>query len=252
MEIIAMSRNSQPRVVVFTPLKMRHRYFIKKLIENGIKIDTVVVPNKDLKFRIKLIKFLSISAILDGVLSCFEILLKGNILFSQKRLKIVNNYKEKSIPGLLDNKMIDAALIYGGPIIPNSILKSVCIPFLNVHGAVLPGYRGLDSHWWLFMDNRTELQGYSIHAVAKELDSGKIFKTRRFSSRKFSITRLLLWRLWIAENSAKDIAEILYKPILLKKSSNHDLEFSVYRSSISLSKWLYYKKKSRNFQIDNE
>lgn len=51
--------------------------------------------------------------------------------------------------------------------------------FLNVHGALLPKYRGMHSNFWAIMNGETRL-GITFHLVDKYMDSGDILEQYSF------------------------------------------------------------------------
>jgi hypothetical protein len=48
------------------------------------------------------------------------------------------------------------------------------IPKLIICGAVLHGHRRIDSYWWLILDSKEYLQGYTIHYLDSGIDTGNI------------------------------------------------------------------------------
>jgi hypothetical protein len=221
------------KIAILTPFKIRHRYFVKILLSRHVKIECIVIPQTDHNLFLKIRLFFSISNFLDLLITFYELFSVGMLKTIKSNIIKIDNYMEILKPELTSLNNIDVFLIYGGPVIPNKVLSNQKSVFINVHGALLPGYRGLDSHWWMFLERNTSSQGYAIHLVDSGIDSGGILKTRKFDSKVLSLTRILSWRLWIAENSAKDIS------IILKNRSYgnfivHDLNSSVYKSKFSL------------------
>lgn len=243
MAILSTNLNSRPKVVILTPFKLRHRYFVKELMSNGVEIELVVIKTKYKNLFTLLKKNSSISGFLDNLVTLMEFFSKGWVSVPKVAIKKVDKYNDDSIVKLINSTLIDAIIVYGGPIIPTKFLNSLDSPILNVHGAILPGYRGLDSHWWLFFEHKMELQGYTIHFVDDRIDSGGILKTQKFDSAAISLNRLVLWRLWIAKNSSLEISRLLRKPLMKHKPIFHDLNLSTYRSSISIFNWMIYMRK---------
>lgn len=243
--------NFQPlKVAILTPMSLRHRYFIKTLLENQIKIEFIIRIKKKRKLKEKFRDFLTISSFLNLLNTFFEFLRLGWISNPKVQVFKVCKYSDIFESELMQIKQIDVFIVYGGPIISKKILVSQKSIFLNVHGAVLPGYRGLDSHWWLYLDRKYHLQGYTIHFVSEKLDAGRILKTNEFKSSLIGPNRLLLWRVWVAKNSALDLVRILYNPLSLQNTSSHDLRTSLYRSSLSVANMLKHNNKLNNFRIN--
>ncbi len=212
-------------------------------MSNGIEIGLVVIKTEHKNLFTLLKKNFSISGFLDNSITLMEFFSKGWVSVPKIPIKKVDKYTDDSVVRLINSTLIDAVIVYGGPIIPSKFLKSIDSPFLNVHGAILPGYRGLDSHWWLFFENKMDLQGYTIHLVDDIIDSGEILKTQKFDSATISLNRLVLWRLWIAKNSSLEISRLLRKQLINHKAIFHDLNLSTYRSSISIFNWMIHKRR---------
>ena len=216
-------------------------------MSNGVEIGLVVIKTEHKNLFTLLKKNSSISGFLDNSITLMEFFSKGWVSVPKVAIKKVDKYTDDSVVNLINSTLIDAVIVYGGPIIPSKFLKSIDSPFLNVHGAILPGYRGLDSHWWLSFERKMDLQGYTIHFVDDRIDSGGILKTQKFDSAAISLNRLVLWRLWIAKNSSLEISRLLRKPLMKHKPIFHDLKLSTYRSSISILNWMIHmRRKMKN------
>lgn len=246
MGYLILNHSQQLKVAVLTPLKLRHRYFIKTLSKNQLKIEFIVKHKHDRNLFSQLTNLFSISSFLNLFNTFFEIFHFGWIYKIDVPIISVTKYSDILKLNLTPIKKIDVFLVYGGPIISKEILKNLKSIFLNVHGAYLPGYRGLDSHWWLYLEKKSYLQGYTIHFVNEKLDAGKILKTNKFDSSLIGPKRLLLWRLWIARNSALDLVGLLREPQNYQNPISHNIDLSVYRSSLTFSNWIMYKKKSQD------
>jgi hypothetical protein len=223
------------RIIVFSPLKLRHRYFLRTLIANNIIIDAIVVIKAKANIVMSLDKIFSITFVLDKFLTSIEFLLKGMVTLPNIKKISVKNYNEDEVCNEIKRGQIQAVVVYGGPIIPTELLNQAQVQFINIHGAILPGYRGLDSHWWLFLEKKFDLQGFTIHLIDENIDSGKIIKTRNFDNPILSLTRIFLWRIWIAQNSAVDLVHILNMEKFDNELIVHNLSSSTYRSAISIS-----------------
>lgn len=241
-----MQNTSSIKVLVFTPFKLRHRYFIKFLLKSNIDIEYVVIQSNYKNISKALMHYLSISKFLDSLITFFELLKVGNI-YGQKVNKVkIRHYTDLIGLNGIKSEKLTAILVYGGAVIPEIVLRNFNVPFLNVHGAILPGYRGLDSHWWMMIERNFDLQGYTIHEVDSGIDSGRIIKTNKFKSKNFSIDRFITWRLWIAKNSATDLVDILtnYES---SQPFDHNLKLSTYRSVLSVKNLVRFMLGNFNF-----
>ena len=236
-----MAKYSELRVVVFSPMKLRHRVFVKTLLLNNIVVEKVVIKKNQSNFTKNMKRYLSISFILDKLLTTLEYIFEGSVQLPDIPKVIVNDYNELLAFNEIKQGLVLAIVVYGGPVVPSELINQTQKPFINIHGAILPGYRGLDSHWWLFIEKKYNLQGYTIHLIDEKIDSGKIIKTRSFNSRIFSMNRIFLWRIWIAKKSGLDMVELLRNKIEIEMTT-HDLNLSTYRSSISIANFLKSRK----------
>ncbi len=79
-----------------------------------------------------------------------------------KSIKLVHDYEP------------DLIIVFGTRRISKKFLQQLRCPIINVHHAVLPYIRGLDSAAWLCYLKRFEEIGSTIHYVNDKLDEGKI------------------------------------------------------------------------------
>jgi len=83
-----------------------------------------------------------------------------------------NDIPEITFDGMLDI-MPDAALMitYSKVVAPKYVNA---VKMLNLHGGLLPKWRGTSSSSWAIINNEKEI-GYTLHAVDEGLDSGPIY-----------------------------------------------------------------------------
>ncbi len=215
-------------------MKLRHRVFVSELQKNNIKICAVLIEKKAKSFKKKLKEFFTISQMLDIYLTLTEIFITRKVHLPQTSTINLKNSNDTLIIEIVEKINPDAVVVYGGSIIPKAILQKISIPILNIHGAVLPGYRGLDSYWWLILDSKKYLQGYTIHYLDAGIDTGNILLTNKYSESRNRFFRNSLWRLWIAKNSSFDLANLLINDLKSAPFVVHDLNKSIYRSKLSI------------------
>lgn len=98
-------------------------------------------------------------------------------------------------------------------IIPAKLLKKT--EMINIHGGILPFWRGLSSNCWAMINGDHEV-GYSIHKIEKEIDSGEIYKIYKVSLKKnehYGEAKIRL-RNKICEDIPNLINDILHKKII--------------------------------------
>jgi folate-dependent phosphoribosylglycinamide formyltransferase PurN len=229
-----MTKNSISRVLVISPLELRHRYFIKELLKDrSIEVVSVIVDKSNSKLSIK--KYFSFSRLLHTMLSVYELSTLGPVLSRSIPVCKVTSLADKRIISLTNELKPKLIIVYGGKVIPKSTLDGLSSPCINIHGSILPGYRGLDSYWWALIEKNRHLMGYSIHFVEPGIDTGALIKVKPYQYSGQSILKHFSWRVWIAEDSAYEISHLLESQLLYSKGVIHLKAKSKYRSKIRLS-----------------
>jgi methionyl-tRNA formyltransferase len=226
-----MTKNNVSRVLVISPLELRHRYFIKELLKDrSIDVVSVIVDKSNSKPSIK--KYFSFSRLLHTMLSVYELSTLGPVLIHGIPLCRVTSLADKRILTLTNELKPQLIIVYGGKVIPKSTLDGLSTPCINIHGSVLPGYRGLDSYWWALTEKNRHLMGYSIHFIDQGIDTGDILYSRTYSHTRNSLTKHLNWRIWFAQNSAIDVGSLVKGNACLPLGKAHLRTDSIYRSRI--------------------
>ena len=225
-------------------MKLRHRVFAYELQKKNIVVSAVLIEKQVKSFKKNIKEFFTISEILNFYLTLVEVFLTRKVNLLETSTIYLNNSNDARIIEIIDKINPDAVVVYGGSIIPNRILQKISIPILNIHGAILPGYRGLDSFWWLILDSKEYLQGYTIHYLDSGIDTGNIILSNQYSESRNRFFRNSVWRLWIAKNSAIDLANLLINDLDSAPSVVHDLNKSTYRSKISILNFVLSRKKN--------
>ena len=225
-------------------MKLRHRVFACELQKNHIVVSAVLIEKQAKSFNKFFKEFFTITQILNFYLTLVEVFLTRKVNLLETSIIYLNNSNDARIIEIIDKTNPDAVVVYGGSVIPKRILQKISIPILNIHGAILPGYRGLDSYWWLILDSKEYLQGYTIHYLDSGIDTGNIILSNQYSEFRNRFFRNSVWRLWIAKNSAVDLANLLINGLDSAPSVVHDLNKSTYRSKISILNFALSRKKN--------
>lgn len=77
---------------------------------------------------------------------------------------------------LLENSPAQIALVIGGRILSQETIASFSGTWINVHGGILPYFRGLDSEYWALSTGRTDRIGVTIHELTAKVDMGDVFE----------------------------------------------------------------------------
>lgn len=123
----------------------------------------------------------------------------------QRNFLVKHNIKEISFADIKDlSPDICLSLSYTRKIDLNYLSGCKC---LNIHGAILPKWRGFSSLCWALLNGENKI-GQTLHVVDEELDNGDIVKV-------FSIDYDLSYpfyeaRLKINEKVAKELPQVLY------------------------------------------
>lgn len=80
--------------------------------------------------------------------------------------------KEMSFDEMLEAKPDAAIILTYSRVIPPKYVNAIKI--LNIHGGLLPKYRGLNASSWAIINNEKEV-GYTLHLIDEDLDSGPIY-----------------------------------------------------------------------------
>ncbi|WP_341659368.1 formyltransferase family protein [Vibrio sp.] len=85
----------------------------------------------------------------------------------ENTIRIIDGYEEA-----VDLEPEFIFMMSYAPLIPQKMIEKV--KFINVHGALLPRYRGMHGGTWALI-NGEEKAGYTIHLVDQGIDSGPIY-----------------------------------------------------------------------------
>lgn len=77
----------------------------------------------------------------------------------------------------------DTVLNFGGVMYPKSVFESEA-SILNIHGSVLPYYKGGASLYWALLNRDYSKIGVSIHEMTVELDAGSVLYTKHLLIRE--------------------------------------------------------------------
>jgi hypothetical protein len=232
-----MNQSKQNGVLVITPMELRHKLFLKTLIDENVIISAIVVGRVTKKALFS--SFFSLSGVLHVILTVYELICSGPIKIKGIPIFYVTSLAEKQITDVARFYNPSLIIVYGGKIIPKATLRSFLSPCINVHGSILPGYRGLDSYWWALVERKRHLMGYSIHHVDENIDTGNLLFIRQYSPSGNLLIRHLAWRVWVAKNSARKISELIKKGTIESSGVPHCRAESVYRSKITF--WNFLK-----------
>ena len=83
-----------------------------------------------------------------------------------------NNIREMSFDDMLEAQPDAAIILTYSMVIPPKYVNAIKI--LNIHGGLLPKYRGLNASSWAILNNEKEV-GYTLQLIDEGLDTGPIY-----------------------------------------------------------------------------
>lgn len=98
-------------------------------------------------------------------------------LLSARQTKLFVTYEVNRDPRVikaLREADVSTILVYGGKILKKDVIDCNSALWLNLHGGILPEYRGLDSCYWACAQGNFHLVGVTVHMVEAKVDSGSI------------------------------------------------------------------------------
>jgi methionyl-tRNA formyltransferase len=127
---------------------------------------------------------------------------------TQRAFLVDNNLKEINLD-FIDTIEPDLGMIISyGRIIPEKYLSK--FPILNLHGGLLPKWRGLNANCWAIINGEQEI-GYTLHKINAKLDEGPIyykFTTHIAEEEKFEEAKIRIHKM-----VTKEIGGIISKII---------------------------------------
>ena len=104
-------------------MKLRHRVFACELQKNNIVVSAVLIEKQAKSFKKKLKEFFTISQILNVYLTLGEVFLSRKVHLPETSTIYLKNSNDARIIEIVDKINPDAVVVYGGSIIPKTILR---------------------------------------------------------------------------------------------------------------------------------
>ena len=124
-------------------------------------------------------------------------LIKAKIsLRKKKRLVILDRSKTTSddfnftILNEIKKNNIDIIFSYGCRKIDVDPIKKRKIKCFNIHGGILPKYKGVNTNFWPHVQNESNLVGITMHELSEKIDLGNIFFKKLLILKKDTINSL--------------------------------------------------------------
>ncbi|MCK8824336.1 formyltransferase family protein [Fuchsiella alkaliacetigena] len=255
MKLLCMTRDNKQQLEVFNKI-----YSMKDYIE----FSGLVIENKSLNDRIKrLIRGRSIFQITN--ILAFKVL--SRFLINKTNRNYDNSFLADDFPiinvdNINDSKVLkfiksinpDLIIIKGVSLINETLLNSIDADIINIHGGLLPYYRGLQVGIWPIIKGEYNKVGITYHKVNKGVDTGDIILKKRISEekiRKIIPRKIYDFKFYKEINFLKhklvvnSIGEFLDRYFKIKSKNETDLminnsnEYNLY-SHIALSDYINF------------
>lgn len=230
-----MSKIVHKNFVLILGNSIRHSLFLYEILTCGFVPKAIVVVKS--KHPVRQLRKSPSSTIVSILQTTYEFIRTFFSLKNAKRFMNTLNFIE--VNDVNDNKVLELlqvtdpslVFVYGSNIIKAELLEIDTL-WLNAHGGILPGYRGLDSNLWAIAENKLDKVGVTVHVVNSRVDAGDIIWTERVEVQ--SILALLGIRLKIAQIIAFKFVYFLTIDSfnISKIAFRHNVTESIYRSSI--------------------
>jgi folate-dependent phosphoribosylglycinamide formyltransferase PurN len=103
-------------------------------------------------------------------------------------VKTENINESEQVTELLRNSSATIALVIGGRILSPHTIELFHGEWLNLHGGILPRYRGLDSEYWATKECDFENIGFTLHRLTEDIDLGEILAFRKLEIDSIQVT----------------------------------------------------------------
>ena len=233
-----MSKIVHKHFVLILGSSIRHSLFLYEILRCGFVPKAIVVVKS--KNPVRQLRKSPSSTIVSILQTAYEFIRTFFSMRSAKRF--MNKLNSIEVNDVNDNKVLELLLatdpslvfVYGSNIIKADLLNIDAL-WLNAHGGILPGYRGLDSNLWAIAENKLDKVGVTVHVVNRRVDAGDIIWTEGVKVK--SILSLFGIRLKIAQIMAhKFIYFLTFDSFNISKVAyRHNVKESTYRSSIVAS-----------------
>ena len=230
-----MSKIVHKHFVLILGSSIRHSLFLYEILRCGFVPKAIVVVKS--KNPVRQLRKSPSSTIISILQTTYEFIRTFFSMRSAKRFMNKLNFIE--VNDVNDNKVLELLLVndpslvfvYGSNIIKAELLDIDAL-WLNAHGGILPGYRGLDSNLWAIAENKLDKVGVTVHVVNSRVDAGDIIWTEGVEVK--SILSLFGIRLKIAQIMAfKFIYFLTFDSCNISKVAyRHNVKESTYKSSI--------------------
>ncbi|MBP7216242.1 MAG: hypothetical protein KBA46_03045 [Candidatus Omnitrophica bacterium] len=175
------------QIVMLTSDIIEARIVAKELLDAKRKLTAVIFEKKtiNLKMRVKL--FLLLAARKINHLRIIDIKRDS----AQTLIRQTDNINSSEISDLLRSLQPDVIVVVGTRKLKKEIFSCAKNGAINLHGGILPYYRGADSVFWALWNNDPHNIGVTIHMVEEGLDCGNILLTCRLEMTRGDTLRSL-------------------------------------------------------------
>jgi hypothetical protein len=132
----------------------------------------------------------------------------------------------EAVKDALGNFQGPVILVRGGKLISPEVIRCFRGTWINIHGGILPNYRGLDSHLWAASKREFHLIGVTAHILQDRVDSGRVLSHLFLPSAERYGWLCLTWKVKELENQlAKEILEHEGSPIQIQDYNSSESRY---------------------------
>lgn len=208
------------KIIILATDTPHRRYFIKKLVMEGVRIDAVFFETSNIIPRFPTGPFFEKEERNFESLSFFN---SFDDSLNDIKAFYLPNINDLEVKTYIEENNIDFGIVFGTRKVSSTIVDAFRDGAINVHRGIAEEYRGLDTNLWAIYHSDVENAGVTVHFVGKELDTGDIVlqerviyppKTQIFQLRYFET--LLATDLVIRSAQNYLAGKLVYRPQIKK------------------------------------
>src|SRR5207237_2254518 len=105
-------------------------------------------------------------------------IIKGNGLIGAKisagKIVQVTSVNDAATIDLILQSQPDLIIVNSTRILSKQLLRALRCPVVNIHGGIMPHYRGLAGSYWALANGEPDKCGSTIHLIDEGIDTGAI------------------------------------------------------------------------------
>lgn len=169
------------KIIILSTDTLHHRYFINRLIKNGIGNIWVFFERESVQPLFEIGPFYTDE---EHSFEAEQFLINTSQNIDKINITVVNNINFCESVDLLKRLSPDLGIVFGTRKLSADVIDIFQDGLINVHRGISQEYRGVDSGLWAIYHDDYNNIGVTIHKVDKELDTGEIIFQERLQLKK--------------------------------------------------------------------